>query len=41
MSALVAGHLPSGVALHIAVLLVYAAAGFAITIMFARRRFSN
>ncbi|HYL89869.1 MAG TPA: ABC transporter permease [Burkholderiales bacterium] len=37
---LVAGRVPSGVALHIAVLLVYAAAGYAITIMFARRRFS-
>jgi len=37
---LVAGRLPSNVALHIAVLLVYAAAGYALTIMFARRRFS-
>ena len=37
---LVAGRLPSNVALHIAVLLVYAAAGSSLTIMFARRRFS-
>ena len=37
---LVAGRVPSGIALHIAVLLVYAAAGTMITIAFARRRFS-
>lgn len=37
---LVAGRVPSGSALHIAVLLVYAAAGTMITIAFARRRFS-
>ena len=37
---LVAGRLPRDVVLHIAVLLVYAAAGYALTIMFARRRFS-
>ena len=37
---LVAGKMPGNVALHIAVLLVYAAAGYAITITFARRRFS-
>jgi len=37
---LVAGRLPGNVVLHIAVLLVYAAAGYALTIMFARRRFS-
>jgi len=37
---LVAGRLPGNVALHITVLLVYAAAGYALTIMFARRRFS-
>src|SRR5258705_12912204 len=37
---LVVGRLPGDVALHIAVLLVYAAAGYALTIMFARRRFS-
>ena len=37
---LVAGRLPGNVALHITVLLVYAAVGYALTIMFARRRFS-
>jgi len=37
---LVAGRLPGNVALHTTVLLVYAAAGYALTIMFARRRFS-
>lgn len=37
---LVAGRLPHGIALHVAVLLVYAAAGYAIAIVFARRRFS-
>jgi len=37
---LVAGRLPTEIVLHIAVLLVYAAAGYAITITFARRRFS-
>jgi len=37
---LVAGRLPGNVPLHITVLLVYAAAGYALTIMFARRRFS-
>jgi len=37
---LIAGRLPGDIALHIAVLLVYAAAGYALTLMFARRRFS-
>jgi len=37
---LVAGRLPDNVLIHLAVLLVYAAAGYAIAIMFARRRFS-
>jgi lipooligosaccharide transport system permease protein len=37
---LVGGRLPGSAVLHIAVLLVYAAAGYAITLMFARRRFS-
>ena len=37
---LVAGKMPGNVALHIVVLLVYAAAGTMITIVFARRRFS-
>ena len=38
---LVAGRVPTGIALHIAVLLVYAAAGYAMTLIFARRRFST
>ena len=38
---LVAGHVPTGIALHIAVLVVYAAAGYAMTLVFARRRFST
>src|SRR5712671_1933346 len=38
---LVAGQVPTGIALHVAVLVVYAAAGYALTIMFARRRFST
>src|SRR3954467_15359636 len=37
---LVAGRWPSQVALHVAVLLAYAAAGYAIAIMHARRRFT-
>src|SRR3989442_8420149 len=37
---LVAGHLPTNAAMHVLVLLVYAGAGYAIAIMFARRRFS-
>jgi lipooligosaccharide transport system permease protein len=37
---LVAGRLPDHVLVHLAVLLVYAVAGYAIAIMFARRRFS-
>ena len=37
---LVAGRLPDDVLIHLAVLLVYAAAGSAIAIVFARRRFS-
>ena len=37
---LVAGRLPDGVLLHVAVLVGYAAAGYAIAIHFARRRFS-
>jgi hypothetical protein len=37
---LVAGRWPTQVALHFAVLLAYAAAGYAIAIMFARRRFT-
>jgi lipooligosaccharide transport system permease protein len=37
---LVAGHWPSQIALHVLVLLGYAAAGYAIAIFFARRRFS-
>ena len=37
---LVAGRLPDHVLVHLAVLLVYAAAGYALAIMFARRRFS-
>jgi lipooligosaccharide transport system permease protein len=37
---LVAGRLPGGIVLHVAVLLGYAAAGTALAIMFARRRFS-
>ena len=37
---LVAGRLPGGIMLHVAVLLGYAAAGTALAIMFARRRFS-
>jgi hypothetical protein len=38
---LVAGHVPTGIALHVAVLVVYAAAGYALSITFARRRFST
>ncbi len=38
---LVAGQVPTGIALHVAVLVVYAAAGYALTLMFARRRFST
>jgi lipooligosaccharide transport system permease protein len=38
---LVAGRLPTNVALHVAVLLSYAAAGYAIAILYARRRFSK
>jgi lipooligosaccharide transport system permease protein len=38
---LVAGQAPTSIALHIAVLLVYAAAGYALTLIFARRRFST
>ena len=37
---LVAGRLPEHAALHVAVLLGYAAAGYAMAIFFARRRFS-
>jgi len=37
---LVAGRLPGGIVLHVAVLLGYAGAGTALAIMFARRRFS-
>ncbi|HUQ76866.1 MAG TPA: ABC transporter permease [Burkholderiales bacterium] len=37
---LVAGRLPDAMALHVAVLVGYAAAGYAIAIYFARRRFS-
>ncbi|HET7672419.1 MAG TPA: ABC transporter permease [Burkholderiales bacterium] len=37
---LVAGRLPDNIALHMAVLLAYAAVGYAIAIRFARRRFS-
>lgn len=37
---LVAGHAPAHVVVHVAVLLGYAAAGYAIAIFFARRRFS-
>jgi lipooligosaccharide transport system permease protein len=37
---LVAGRLPTGAAIHLLVLVGYAAAGYAIAIMFARRRFS-
>ena len=37
---LVAGRLPSDVALHVGVLLAYAAVGYAIALRFARRRFS-
>ena len=37
---LVAGRWPAQVALHVAVLLAYAAAGYAIAIMYARRRFT-
>jgi lipooligosaccharide transport system permease protein len=37
---LVAGRMPSDLMLHVAVLLAYAAAGYAIAIHFARRRFS-
>jgi lipooligosaccharide transport system permease protein len=37
---LVAGRWPSQVAVHVAVLLAYAAAGYAIAIMYARRRFT-
>jgi hypothetical protein len=37
----VAGRWPAQVAVHVAVLLAYAAAGYAIAIMFARRRFST
>jgi lipooligosaccharide transport system permease protein len=37
---LVAGELPSHIVLHLAVLVGYAAAGTAVAIMFARRRFS-
>lgn len=37
---LVAGRLPGNIALHVAVLLAYAAVGYAIAIYFARRRFS-
>jgi lipooligosaccharide transport system permease protein len=37
---LVAGRFPSDVALHVIVLLAYAAAGYTIAIVFARRRFS-
>jgi lipooligosaccharide transport system permease protein len=38
---LVAGRLPSDVALHVGVLLAYAAVGYVIAIRFARRRFSS
>src|SRR5205085_10977810 len=38
---LVAGQVPTSIALHIAVLVVYAAAGYALTLIFARRRFST
>jgi lipooligosaccharide transport system permease protein len=37
---LVAGRLPSDIALHVAVLMAYAVVGYAIAIRFARRRFS-
>ena len=37
---LVAGRLPTDAVVHLVVLLVYAGAGYAIAIMFARRRFS-
>jgi lipooligosaccharide transport system permease protein len=37
---LVAGRLPSDVALHVGVLLAYAAVGYAVALRFARRRFS-
>src|SRR3954451_9004885 len=37
---MMAGRWPSQVALHVAVLLAYAAAGYAIAIMYARRRFT-
>ena len=37
---LVAGRLPDGIALHVGVLLAYAAIGYAIAIRIARRRFS-
>jgi lipooligosaccharide transport system permease protein len=37
---LVAGRLPQHIALHVAVLVGYAAVGYAIAIYFARRRFS-
>jgi lipooligosaccharide transport system permease protein len=37
---LVAGHVPTNIALHVLVLLAYAAAGTIVAIFFARRRFS-
>jgi lipooligosaccharide transport system permease protein len=37
---LVAGHMPDHIALHVGVLVGYAAVGYAIAIVFARRRFS-
>jgi len=37
----VAGHLPEAAALHVAVLIGYAAAGYAMAIFFARKRFSD
>ena len=37
---LIAGRLPSDIALHVAVLVAYAVVGYAIAIRFARRRFS-
>jgi lipooligosaccharide transport system permease protein len=37
---LVAGRWPSQVLIHLAVLLAYAGVGYAIAIMYARRRFS-
>jgi lipooligosaccharide transport system permease protein len=38
---LIAGGPPPGLWLHVAVLLAYAAAGYAVAIYFARRRFSS